>query len=147
MLRRIVALWPFAFWVAYGLMARGYGIGRVTQPGPGAFPLAVAVAGVLTSIVTVVAGRTPATTSRPERQGRRGGREVLLAAIMLGSIPAASLVGMVPVVFLVTVAVARLMGLRAGWALVATGAGVTVAVYFVFAVWLGVPIGTGSLFR
>jgi hypothetical protein len=147
MFRRILALTPVLLWAAYGFQARTYGIGSVNMPGPGAFPFGLALVGMALSLVVVVAGRGPAATTSPARQPLKIDRETILVALMLGCLPATSLFGVLPVIFVFTAAAARLMGIRTWWAALVVAAGLTLVVHLLFAVWLGVPLPKGSLFR
>lgn len=121
-----------------------YPLDTLAAPGPGAFPLAAGVALLVLAgwqaVVPALGGdRAAEVTSR-----RR--RNPLLMIGLLG-LYAASLggLGFLASSFVLVLLAARLMGAPGWMRPTMLALGVTIAVWLVFVIWLGVPLPAGSL--
>jgi putative tricarboxylic transport membrane protein len=130
-----------AFAVFYLLEGRDLPLGRMGAPGPGVFPLGVGVIFALVSVGVIADAlltRRPGTASFPE--GRDLTRLVLVAGGFVAYVLLLNVFGFVIATFVLVAAFTRLVGnvsvLTAG----ASGVGVTLAVWAVFTLFLGVRL-------
>jgi hypothetical protein len=144
---------------AYLAIDLRYPLDSLANPGPGLFPLAAGMllvtlallqlaqaGGTLLSLGRAVASRPstddPGGTAEDSQAGRR---PVLMLAILVVYLLVVSWIGFLTSTFLLVVICSKLMGSR-GWSgPVALAAGLALACYLLFSVWLRVPLPAGRL--
>jgi hypothetical protein len=136
--------------LAYLYASRQYPLDTLAAPGPGVFPL-------VTGLALLVLAACQAIADVVRR--RRGGEErvtgyrspyqrrapVFMAVLLAAYAACVPVLGFLASSGALVVLAARLMGLSSWRQSVALAAGVTVAVYVVFVLWLGVPLPRGLL--
>ena len=135
--------------LVYLVANRGYPLDSMASPGPGVFPLA---AGLLALVLAAIqAARAlwaaePASPSRDEHGAVPASRAPygMIALLALGT-AAIGVLGFLPASFVLALGASRMLGARGWIAPVALAAGVTVATWAIFVVWLGVPLPAGII--
>lgn len=139
---RIVGVLLFLLAVGYGLQARGFESGFVSDPlGPSAFPLLLAVLLAPSSIYLIV---------RPDRgadwpRGRALLHQVFTVAVLIGYAFVLVPVGFIPATFIALTVIAVQLGTRYLPA-AAMGAVASVGLYALFDLALGLPLPMGTVF-
>lgn len=132
--------------------ARALPPARTTELGPAFFPTAVAVAGLalgaVISLRAVHRGRRTAqalSAARDDAPHPLTWQAAGLLALTVTFVLSVDAVGFVPTSFVFLLASMKLLGERRPLALLLYPAGLTVAVYYLFGVWLNVRLPMGAL--
>lgn len=133
-----LALSGLVAWVSWS----DYPLGTLDRPGPGFFPLLVAVMLAVTSVMALLEARG-ATYSHSHLSWRRLG---LTISIVLGGAVLLPYVGFIPVAFLGGLVLAVLIERQFRWPMVPTMAVMAVAIYAIFEYLLGIRLPGLSLF-
>lgn len=113
-----------------------YPLGTLDRPGPGLFPLAVAVLLALTSVLTLLESRVARYTKVPLVP-----RRLLLSfAVIAGGALSMPHVGFLPVAFFGGLVLAMLIERRFRWVMVPTMLGMAVAIFLLFEHGLGIRL-------
>lgn len=143
----------------YLLYNTRHALDTLANPGPGVFPLAVGLllASVATWQVAHAGGRLMAAPREPQDrlvtgeskgspQSTTTGRVPLcLVAILVLYLIVLSWIGFLSSTFILVIIASRLMG-SPGWGRpIALAVGIVLGCYFLFSVWLKVPLPTGYL--
>lgn len=145
MIERVVALAVLAATGVYLANAWPLPQGTAARPGPGLFPVAVGLFGMLVTLTWLVSAfrRAPAASS-PSIPTDGRGRVIATALTLVGFCLVLPWLGYAIVAFLFTGALLRRLG--AGWTgTLLIGVGSAVVSYYLFAVLLGVPLPRGLL--
>ncbi len=143
----------FAAGLIYEYMALKMPRGSLAQPGPGFYPMAVGVFLTITALGCLLQElRNPDTprhaASSPDEAApgeRRFGKTVQLTALMIGYILVLKPLGYPVAIALFLLAAIRIFGSR-NWISAGIIAGIITAIsYFVFILWLKVPLPLGIL--
>ncbi|MGH7323176.1 MAG: tripartite tricarboxylate transporter TctB family protein [Candidatus Rokuibacteriota bacterium] len=145
--------------LAYLYASRQYPLDALATPGPGVVPLVAGVALLLLASWQLVAPghrrerAEPSVDSRevadqpPVRRAsaRAPGRhdQFLMVGLLVAYAASLGILGFLAASFALVVLAARLMGAPGWWRPALLAAGVTVATYLLFAVWLGLPLPAG----
>jgi hypothetical protein len=144
---------------AYLLVNLRYPLDTLATPGPGLFPLAVGLLLVcLAALQLVRSGGTLLFPGRAAGLGlpadhpggapkdtQAGRRPLLMMAILVVYLMVVSWSGFLTSTFILVILCSKLMGSR-GWGRpVALAFGIVLGCYFLFTVWLKVPLPTGHL--
>lgn len=145
MIERVVALAVLAAAGVYLANAWPLPQGMAARPGPGLFPVAVGLFGMLVALTWLVSAfrRAPAAAG-PSIPADGGGRVIATALALVGFCLVLPWLGYALVAFLFAGALLRRLG--AGWTgalLIALGS--AAVSYYLFAVLLGVPLPRGIL--
>jgi hypothetical protein len=117
------------------------GIGSVSRPGPGVFPLTVGVLLIASDITAFKAARGTGI------RGTLGGglhAVSLMMLVFIGWAVATPVVGWMPTTFVSVVAIARIMHMPGWWRPVAFGLAVMITARVLFEWWLGVELPRGQ---
>jgi hypothetical protein len=132
----------------YLLYARRYSLATAAEPGPGVFPLA---SGLLLFVLAGWQGlhacrQRPGPGATSHDLSFRPARDVkpqLMIGALVAYLLALSWIGFPAATFILVLICSRLMGLREWGRPAALALGIVVCCYFLFAVWLKVPLPAG----
>ena len=134
---------------AYLVANRRYSLDTLAAPGPGVFPLAVALlllglAVCQAAIAMRRPGRHPAPHPSPDGASAPW-RAIALGAALVAYAAAAGQIGLLTASFALVLAGSRILGARDWLRPALLAAGVTAAAYVIFVLWLAVPLPRGPL--
>lgn len=142
--------------MAYLIYNTQYPLGTLSKPGPGVFPLILGSMVVLLASAQIIqalrqrqktkANRTINTAQEVAEVALDERRPWLMALIIAAYITCLNFVGFYISTFLLVIAGSKLMGARDWTRLIALAAGILIACYFIFAMWLRLPLPRGFLF-
>lgn len=139
--------------IAYLIYNTQYPLGTLARPGPGIFPLILGSMVVLLASAQVIwafwqrpKAKVNGTINGAQEGATNERRPWLMSIIIAAYIAFLNLLGFYTCTFLLVIAGSRLMGARDWTRPVALAVGVLIFCYFLFDMWLRLPLPRGFLF-